>query len=115
MALERSGSYPAERKTVEMNFHGGVVGTTALIESSPLVTLLGLGRCGLTASGAFGCVEDNEYRMLFQGMKQVSHGGDFQCAIAPTGTARCRGSNTAGECGIFAGLFRSDQPVEVIR
>jgi hypothetical protein len=84
-----------------------------VLESSPLVSMAGLDNCGLTSSGAFGCAEDEVFRVWFHGMKQVASSWATTCALDEAGVARCRGNNDKGQCGIMVGREKSDEPVVV--
>ncbi len=85
-----------------------------LFEKSPLVTLAdGSEVCGTDVDGSFGCMVDGRFDVLFDEPVQVSSSGAHHCAVDAAGVVRCRGSNTAGECGVLDGLYVSEVPLAV--
>lgn len=84
-----------------------------LVEKTPLVTL-GDGEriCGMTAAGAYGCVAPGDrFDVIFERPKQVASSDAHECAVMGDGEVWCRGANASGECGITAGVFKSETPL----
>ncbi|MBI5532405.1 MAG: hypothetical protein HY898_06805 [Deltaproteobacteria bacterium] len=96
-----------------IEFEVGIPHAT-IVDASPMVSFVGPFRCGLTAAGAFGCVEGGRFRTIFDGMRQIAAGDGHQCAIDGEGGVRCRGDNATGQCGTTQGLRDASTPVDVI-
>lgn len=96
-----------------MNVWGEV---TSPAKGGPIVSVLGYGRCGWTATKAYGCMDPSgsPFRVRFEGMSAVAAGGDFDCALDAQGAVWCKGENRKGQCGPGPALRESKSPVEVL-
>jgi hypothetical protein len=99
-------------KVLEVSLRKGVEILT-VAESSPLVSMLGPWKCGLTSAGGFGCLGRSRVQLLFEGEKQIAADTEHQCVIGEGGVVRCRGDNQRGQCGEPEGLKERARAVEV--
>jgi len=88
-------------------------GTHKVLQSSPLVSLIGDGACGLTNTGAYGCADGKSFRLMFDRFKQVASDGRYHCTIDDAGVARCMGENWGWKCGPGEGITESAEALEL--